>query len=69
MEGSLFYVVAVENPTKKDIEENDAISKVIMGPKLIMARDDRDAALKVLLNDNEVKQAEQDRLELVIRPF
>jgi len=69
MEGSLFIVAAVENPSKKDVEENDAISKIILQPTCILARDDKDAAIKAVLGCDELKNANHDRLEVLIRPF
>lgn len=69
MQGSLFMVAAVENPSKKDVDENEAMSKIIMQPTCILARDDKDAAIKAVLGCDALKNANQDRLEVLIRPF
>ncbi|RLI66885.1 MAG: hypothetical protein DRO67_00535 [Candidatus Asgardarchaeum californiense] len=69
MEGSVFMVVVVENPTKKDVEENDAMSKVILGPEFVVADTDQAAATQVLLGNEKLREFDQKRIELVIRPF
>ena len=69
MEGQLFLVAAVENPTKKDVEDNDALSKVIMEPRLVLARDSEAAAIKVVRSAEELKDINDDYLEVIVRPF
>ena len=69
MKGRVFMVLVVENPTKKDVEDNDAISKVVLGPKYIVAESDQSAATQVLLGEKSLQDIDQRRIELVIRPF
>ena len=69
MQGQVFMVVVVENPTKKDVEDNDAISKVVLGPEFVVAETDQQAATQILLGNEKLKEIDQRRIELVIRPF
>ena len=69
MQGQVFMVVVVENPTKKDVEDNDAISKVVLGPEFVVAETDQQAATQILLGNDKLKEIDQRRIELVIRPF
>jgi len=62
-------VLVVENPTKKDVEDDDAMSKVVLGPVYIVAETDQQAATQVLLGNDKLKEIDQRRIELVIRPF
>ena len=69
MQGQVFMVVVVENPTKKDVEDNDAISKVVLGPEFVVAETDQQAATQILLGNTKLQDFDQRRIELVIRPF
>lgn len=69
MRGNLFLVAAIVNPTKKEHEEDNALSKIVMRPKPIIARDDKDAAIKVIMDSEELKDVDRDKLEVVVRPF
>lgn len=65
----IFWVAIEEMPTKKEQEEQNALPKLILPPTAIEARDDKDAALKVALNNPALKDANMDRLQVSVRPF
>lgn len=66
----MIYWVAVEEvPTKKEAEETSALPKLILAPTAVEARDDKDAALKVALNNPVLKDADPNRINVVVRPF
>lgn len=69
MEGQMFLVSAVLNPVKKDINESNAISEIILQPKPIMARDERDAGIRVVMDTEELKKHDRGRIEVIVRPF
>lgn len=69
MEGQMFLVSAVLNPVNKDIEEKNAISEIILQPKPIMARDERDAGIRVIMDSEELKGHDRERIEVIVRPF
>ena len=66
----MIYWVAVEEvPTKKEQEEQGALPKLLLAPVAVEARDDKDAALKVALNNPVLKDANMDKIQVVVRPF
>jgi len=66
----MIYWVAIEElPTKKDADENNALPKLILPPTAVIARDDKDAALKVALENDSIKDADRNRLNVIVRPF
>ena len=69
MDGQLFTVMAVTTPKKKEIEEEGTLSRIVLQPLVVVARDDKDAAIKVVMNSPELKDIDQDRLEVVVVPF
>ena len=65
----IFWVAVEELPTKKAAEEENALPKLIIQPVAVEARDDKDAALKVAMDNEVLKGANRDRLQVVGRPF
>lgn len=63
----LFEVAVIEEPTKKAMEEDGAMEKLILAPTYVMARDVQSAAIKVL-RDSKI-DANLDRCKVLIRPF
>lgn len=68
MKGQLFMVAAVLNPKKKDAEEG-VMSKMVLEPTPIIARDDRDAAIKTVIGNKKLEKVDKNLLEVIIRPF
>lgn len=67
---SQIYLVAVlEIPTKKESEESGTLPKLVLEPTAVVARDDKDAALKVAMGNTKLQGLDKDRLEVVVRPF
>ena len=65
----LYEVAVLELPTKKDEEERNALPRLVIAPTAVVARDDRDAAIKVALEAQEIRDADKDRLQVLVRPF
>jgi len=65
----IFWVAVELMPTNKEAEENNALPTIIIQPTAVEARDDKDAALKVALKSDALKTADQDRLQVLVRPF
>jgi len=66
----VIYWVAIElMPTKKEVEETNALPKLIVPPVAVEARDDKDAAIKVAMNNEALKGVDQDKLTVLVRPF
>ena len=65
----IYWVAIEELPTKKGQDEQNLLPKLILAPTAVEARDDKDAALKVAMNYPALKEANPDRLQVVVRPF
>lgn len=66
---NLYEVAVIELPTQKDEKENSALPRLIIPPTAVIARNDRDAAIKVALNNPVISDADPNRLEILVRPF
>lgn len=65
----LFEVAVLEKPTKEQAKEG-ACEKLVFGPKPVVATDDRNAAIAVVIdNAAEFANVAKDRMEVLIRPF
>lgn len=65
----IYWVAIEEMPTKKEVEEQNALPKLIVPPTAVEARDDKDAAIKVALNNGALKDMDQDKMKVLVRPF
>lgn len=69
MNYKLFQVAILENAeVKKDEEQKPP--KVIIEPVTVVAKNEQDAAIRVAMaNGEKLNGANQDRIEVVVRPF
>ena len=65
----LYWVAAVEEPTKKQKDDEDKQEVVVLQPKIVAAKDDKMAAIKVIRESVELKDKNLDRIQVVVRPF
>ena len=65
----LYWVAAVEEPTKKQKDDEDRQEVVVLQPKIVAAKDDKMAAIKVIRESVELKDKNLDRIQVVVRPF
>ena len=65
----LYWVAAIIEPTKKEKEETSAMEKLVMQPKIVVARDDKDAAIKIVMGEESLKGLDTDKLQIIVRPF
>ena len=65
----IFLVAVIKQPTKKAKDEENALPKLILEPTAVIARDDKDAALKIAMKSEKLKGLDQDKLEVIVRPF
>lgn len=68
MEYKLFWVCAFERQLKKKDEE-EVIPKLVLQPKIILAKDEKSAAIKAMRDEASLKDCDIDRLEIAARPF
>lgn len=66
----LFEVAILEKPTKKEVEEEGAIEKLLTDPLLtVVATDEHSAALLAALKAGIPADVDKARLKVLVRPF
>lgn len=65
----LYEVALVEQPSKKDSEENGAMEKLIMSPKPVIARDEQSAGVIAVLDNKDSITCDMSRVQVLVRPF
>ena len=65
----LYWVAAIMEPTKKEKEETGKLEELVMQPKIVVARDDKDAAIKVVMGETSLKGLDANKLQIIVRPF
>ena len=70
MNGTIYQVVAVENPAPIEVEEQGAVSRIVFGPVIILALNQSTAISKATLdNADALKKCNQERLEVKAVPL
>lgn len=65
----IFEYVIAEHPSKKDAERGD-LEKVVVGPKTIVAKDQKSAETLALLELGKADVVyDAKRIEVLVRPF
>jgi len=64
----LFEVALIKKPTKKQAEEG-AIEELIMAPQPVIARDDKGAAIKAVVENKDKIKVDLALVEVLVRPF
>jgi len=66
----LYWVAATFKPRKKSKDEEEKAEQVILNPQIVVAKDDKTAAMKITVAKAEVFGGyELDRVNIFIRPF
>ena len=65
----LYWVAAVSEPTKKQKEEEGKGEELLMQPKVIVAKDEKTAAIKVVMEATELKGKDLDKVQVIVSPF
>jgi hypothetical protein len=65
----LYWVAATLEPTKKQKEEEGKEEEIIMQPKIVVAKDDKSAAIKVVMNAEELKGKDMNKVQVIVHPF
>lgn len=64
----LYWVAVLELPKKISKDEVEGTPRLIGEAKLLLARNEQDAALKFALSA-DLKDVDKDRVEVFVRPF
>jgi len=65
----LFEVAILEEPTKKDREEEGTIEKLVFGPTAVVARDSQSAGISAVLDCAAEIKVDRSRMQVLVRPF
>ena len=64
----LFWACVTKDPLKREKEKEGKLETIIMQPEIIVAKDDKAAAIKAI-RKVDVSDEELDRIQVVVRPF
>ncbi len=64
MKGQIYWVAVILTPEKKD-----GMKKLAMVPTAVIAKDENDASIRAVVDCEELKNVDRDRMEVVVRPF
>lgn len=68
----IYWIAAVEKPKKVKAKEGEeevtSQDKLLLPPRAIIAKNEQSAAFQVARMD-ELKDADPDRVEILVRPF
>ena len=68
----LFEIAILERPTKKEIEDEGKIERLVFGPKCVVANDAQSAAISAVLDgngDGKKLEIDRSRMQVLVRPF
>jgi len=66
----LYEVAIIEQPKKVKDDENVQTPKIVLEPRVLMARNDQDAAVKAALKfRDDLGDADPERIDIIVRPF
>lgn len=65
----MYWVAATLQPTKKEREDEDKREELIMQPKIVVAKDEQTAAIKIVREADELKGKDMDRVSVAVSPF
>lgn len=64
----LYLVALLQRPNKKESEEGK-LETLVMAPTPVIARDDKAAALKAVLDNKEKVVGDLSNVDVLVRPF
>lgn len=64
----LFLVALLQRPNKKEAEEGK-LETLVMPPTPVIARDDKAAALKAVLDNKDKVTGDLSNVDVLVRPF
>jgi hypothetical protein len=65
---ALFEVAILERPTKKEIEDEGKVERLVFGPKAVIANDTQSAAIAAVLDNGKI-EVDRSRMQVLVRPF
>ena len=65
----LFEVAILERPTKKEVEEQGAVEKLVYGPKPVIANDAQSAGIAAVMGKTDIPDFKIERAQVLVRPF
>lgn len=65
----LFEVAILEEPTKKEMEEEGKQEKLVFGPQAVVAKDEQSAGVAAVLDCNNEIKIDKTKMRILVRPF
>lgn len=65
----LFQFAILFHPTEKQIKDDGAKSKILIEPKIILAKDQNSANMSAAMEIPEEYKGQLDQVQIAIRPF
>ena len=65
----LYWVAATFEPTKKEKEDEGKQEELLVEPKIIVAKNDKVAAMKLMTTEDSLKDKDLDRVQVHVSPF
>ena len=65
----LFEVAILERPTKKEVEEQGAVEKLVFGPEPVVAKDAQSAGIAAVMGKTDMPEFKMERAQVLVRPF
>lgn len=65
----VYLVCVILQPTKKQRDDDGAAATIIVQPQAVMAKDEKQAAMKAFRFVPEEHAGKEDRLEVKVLPF
>ncbi len=65
----LYEVAILEEPTKKQRDEEGRAEVLAFGPKAIVARDPQSAGIAAILDNEGDLKIDRSRMKVIVRPF
>lgn len=65
----LYEVAILEEPTKKEIEEQSSQERLVFGPASVIARDPQSAGIAAVLDNEGALKINRARMKVLVRPF
>lgn len=66
---TLFQYAVIWHPTEKQIKDEDAKSKILVDPKIILANDATSANMSAVMDIPVDYKLQLDQIQIAMRPF
>ena len=65
----VFIVTVLQTVPYNKAAEDEPAPKLVLAPTALVARSEQDAAIKIVMGNDKLKDVDKDRIEVLVRPF